>query len=317
LEFTDLIVYLCLFIFVAYITYTNNMWGLGKGTSKVKSDVKKEKSKIVKKARILKLLSVFSWFSDNIGFVLNDYKSEEYRYYILRLGWYIESINRNIKPIELHGIIKMIQFLGLFTFSLGLTIWGSVYFIFCFVLMFTPFILNLYVQSKINYEDSKLEEDFPDLFIILYSRLLQGTNTRLAPTLKDFLFSLDALKGIGQDKEVIRNFVIDLRNNIEIYGDDIIAIKKLKDKYRSVMVLNFANLAIQSLNGVDTSDKLLSFKIELNNKKVDNMKKRADSVVAKGSRVILLVYVILFQFIVLSWVAKFTLTDGIGNILGF
>ena len=102
----------------------------------------------------------------------------------------------------------------------------------------------------------------------------------------------------------MEKFVTQFRNNIEVYGDDCIAVKKLREVYRSSMIVNFCNLAVQALNNVDNSDKLLAFKIELSQKRMEQMTAEAKKRVAKGQRMIYLIFIILGQFIVLSWVAK-------------
>ena len=159
------------------------------------------------------------------------------------------------------------------------------------------------MEFKIIEEDTEIEEDFPDLYMLLYSRLIRGTSMRLAPTLDEYLNSIDAIYG-EKSHQAMRNFVMDLRKNIEIYGDDSMAIHKMRDVYRSAMLVNFFNLAVQSLRGVDNKDKLLAFKMELSQKKLDLMTKKAEAMVAKGQKAVMLIFIILGQFIVLSWVAK-------------
>ena len=139
--------------------------------------------------------------------------------------------------------------------------------------------------------------------MLLYSRLVRGTQTRLAPTLDDYIKSIDAVYG-EESHKAMRNFVMDLRKNIEIYGDDSMAVHKMRDTYRSAMLVNFFNLAIQSLRGVDNKDKLLAFKMELSQKKLDAMTEAANALVAKGQKAVMLIFIILAQFVVLSWVAK-------------
>ena len=126
---------------------------------------------------------------------------------------------------------------------------------------------------------------------------------RLAPTLDEYLSSIDAIYG-EQSHKAMRNFVLDLRKNIEIYGDDSMAIHKMREVYRSAMLVNFFNLVVQSLRGVDNKDKLLAFKMELSQKKLEKMTERANILVAKGQKAVMLIFIILAQFIVLSWVAK-------------
>ena len=44
--------------------------------------------------------------------------------------------------------------------------------------------------------------------------------------------------------------------------------------------------------------------MELSQKKLDLMTKKAEAMVAKGQKAVMLIFIILGQFIVLSWVAK-------------
>lgn len=312
----DFILYAALIIFVLYITRINNMWGVSKGTNKAKADVRIEKNNLKKRNRTLKYLSIFTWVDRNIGGGLNEFKEKDYKYKLDRLRWTVKILNRPLKPTELSGLMKLMQLVGAFLLIVGFLLTNSIYTLIFLIPFLAPAIFHVYASSKISDEDARLERDFPDLFIILYSRLVQGSRSRLAPTLKDYLVSLDAVKGKGKEHDAIKNFVLDLRNNIEVYGDDGMAVRKMRDKYRSVMIINFCNLVVQSLNGVDNKDKLLAFKIELNGKRVEQMKIRADQLVKRGSRAIIVVYVILFQFILLSWIAKLTQAGGVGSIFG-
>jgi hypothetical protein len=292
------------------------MWGVSKGTKKAKEDVRLEKSMLKRRKKTLTFLARCEWVSKNIGLSLSEYKQADYRYKIDRLRWNIKILNRNIKPTELTGIIKMLQLGGSFIGVMGFVMTNSLFFGVFILFTLAPLVFHLYASSVIEDEDAKLERDFPDLFIILYSRLTQGSKVRLAPTLKDYLISLDVVGTGDTTNKAIKNFVLDLRNNIEIYGDDGMAVMKLRDKYTSVMIVNFSNLAVQALNGVDNKDKLLAFKIELNHKRIEQMKARADKIVARGSKAIWFVYIILFQFIVLSWIAKLTQANGLGSLFG-
>lgn len=314
--YTDMILYVSLIIFVLYVTKINNFWGVSKGTKKVKADVKLEKNKQKARKRHLWLLEKYAWVANNVGFSLNAFKEQDYKYKIARLHWEIKILGRNIKPTELAGLLKVIQLVSWFIMITSIVATGSIFFILTGAGIFAPAIFDIYANAKISDEDEMLENEFPDLFLILYSRLVQGSHARLSPTLKDFLLSIDNLDEKDKAKRVIKEFVIDLRNNIEIYGDDGIAVRKLTENYRSVMVINFCNLAVQALNGVDNKDKLLAFKLELNSKRIDQMKKRADKLVVKGSRAVLIIYVILFQFVILSWVAKLSQAGGVQRILG-
>lgn len=299
----DLIVYAVLVIFVLFVTKQNNMWGTRKGTSKTKIEVKKDKE-IAKKRNIsLWILNKADYICNNFGFQPSLSKIEKYKFNINRGRLVAPYTDRNFSPTELLGIFKFIKFISCF-FAIFLTVLtGSRAFLILFVGLFVNAIFEYVMEFKIMDEDKEIEKDFPDLYMLLYSRLVRGTQTRLAPTLDDYIKSIDAVYG-EESHKAMRNFVMDLRKNIEIYGDDSMAVHKMRDTYRSAMLVNFFNLAIQSLRGVDNKDKLLAFKMELSQKKLDAMTEAANALVAKGQKAVMLIFIILAQFVVLSWVAK-------------
>ena len=313
LGFRDFILYATLAIFVIYITRINNMWGVSKGTAKAKDDVHKEKKLQKKRIRLLAFLNKMEWVATNIGSTPSEAQLQDCKYRVTRLRLNSKALGRSIKPMELIGVLRSIQFIGAFIGIIGLILTKSVIFLAFFILILAPSVFNTYADFKINDEDMELEDDFPDFFLLLYSRLTRGAYVRLAPTLESYINSLDVMYQ-GKSHKVIRNFVVDFRNNIEIYADDSLAVRQLREMYRSAMVINFCNLVVQSLNGVDTKDKLLAFKIELNQKRIEQMKKEAEKRVEKGRRAIFVTYIILFEFVLLSWIAKL---GNAGSFLGF
>ena len=128
-------------------------------------------------------------------------------------------------------------------------------------------------------------------------------------TLDEYIKSLEVIYG-DKSHSAMKKFVLELRKNIEIYGDDSIAVHKMRETYKSAMLVNFFNLAIQSLRGVDNKDKLLAFRMELSQKKLDAMTVKANKMVEKGQKAVMLIFLILAQFIVLSWIAKAGLSFG-------
>lgn len=299
----DFLLYVALILFIVYTMRINNMWGVSKGTKKAKVDVKVAKDTHKKRMLWLKFLQSCEWVNDNIGNVPEEGTLMDTTYRINRLRLKIEVLNRYIKPKELLGLLKAIQLVGVFASIILILLTKNVVVLSGLLLCLAPSMFKLYADTKIHDEDMELEKDFPDLFLLMYVRLLKGAKTRLAPTLDDYIKSLDAMYQ-GKEHKVIRNFALDLKNNIEVYGDDSIAVYKLRESYRSSTVINFCNLATQSLKGVDNSDKLLAFKIELIQQKQEQMKEKSRKLVEKGRRAIWVIYIILGQFVILSWLAK-------------
>lgn len=299
----DIIVYGILLAFILYVTKQNNLWGNARGTSKTKVDVRKFKSDAKKRNLLIGMLKKVELAGHNLGFEPSEMRLNKYKYNISRGRLKIKILDRNISAIELIGLFKIMKFMGVFLSILLFIITHNVLVFIGLLVLCIEFIFNSYIEAVIVAEDQEIEEDFPDLFLLLYSRLLKGAQVRLAPTLDEYLKSIDVIHG-EESHKAMRNFVQDLRNNIEIYGDDSMAIHRMRDMYKSAMLVNFFNLAIQSLRGVNNSDKLLSFKIELSQKRIQAMTEKARKLVEKGQKVIWAIFIILGQFIVLSWVAK-------------
>ena len=299
----DLIVYGVLIIFVLFFTKQNNLWGTKKGTSKTKIDVKKAKDYTRRRNFLLKRLKTFEKIGNNFGFEPKVSVLERYKFIISRCRISVPYVERNIYPIELLGIFKSIKFLACFL-SIFLTLLTSnKLFLLLIIFLFIDSVFEMIAEAKINEEDALIERDFPDLYMLLYSRLVRGTQVRLAPTLDEYIKSLDIIEGENSNK-AMRGFVTELRKNIEIYGDDSIAVNKMRDTYKSAMLVNFFNLAIQSLRGVDNRDKLLAFRMELSQKKLDYMTNKANKMVEKGQKAVMLIFIILAEFVILSWAAK-------------
>lgn len=299
----DLIVYAALIVLVLFVTRQYNFWGVKKGASKTKVDVRKAQEEATYRNLVLWFLNRAESICKNFGFQPSQVVVEKYRYSIFRGRLIVPYIDRNITPYELIGIFKGIKFVCAFLAIILFVVTNNPL---CFILfagLFVNKIFEFAIDFKIVEEDTEIEEDFPDLFMLLYSRLIRGTAMRLAPTLDEYLNSIDAIYGEKSHK-AMRNFVLDLRKNIEIYGDDSMAIHKMRESYKSAMLVNFFNLAVQSLRGVDNKDKLLAFKMELSQKKLDKMTEKANAMVAKGQKAVMLIFIILGQFIVLSWIAK-------------
>lgn len=311
----DLIIYVCLIIFVLYVTKVNHLWGNKKAVKKSRQDSYNAKSYAWYKSLYTKVLKLFETFS-HIGFEpsLGDIEMMSFR--INRMMSPLKYVERTIKPLELIGAFKLADFMGSFIAVFGYFAFYNPIFLAGFACFLLKPAFAFYADDVIRTEDKEIERDFPDLFLLLYSRLINGAHIRLAPTLNDYLTSLDALHN-QQDKKSIRKLVMDLRNNIEIYGDDSMAVRQLREKYRGAMVVNFCNLAVQALSGVDNKDKLTAFKSELSQRQLEAMKLEAQKRVEKGQRVIMLVFVILGEFIVLSWMAKLGGSMGsLGSLFG-
>ena len=92
--------------------------------------------------------------------------------------------------------------------------------------------------------------------------------------------------------------------NLLAMYEDHQAVPKLRDIYHSATIINFCNIASQSLQGVDNFDNLMTFKLQLVDRKTVIMRKRQQQILASGERSIYAIWVILFIFVVVGWYSK-------------
>ena len=69
-------------------------------------------------------------------------------------------------------------------------------------------------------------------------------------------------------------------------------------------VINFCNIATQSLNRIDNFDNLITFQMQLTERRTKLMRDRQKKILAQGEKSILAIWVILFIFIAVGWYSK-------------
>ena len=266
-----------------------------KETNKVKQYAKNEKT-------LTKLLSFCTKVDSFFLFPLSLSKKDQFDYFMRRFDFTIPYVLRPPTASEFSGFFKII---GLVLSSIGVLL--CVYTLNPLSLIFVGsfffvdvalFAMNMSIMSS----DKALEEDFPDLYLFLCPSLLKGSDCHLSGVLSEFSASFDEA-GLVAHKDIV-GLVTCMNKLIDIYGSELEAIRHLRDYYRTPTVVNFVNLAIQALNGVDNTQKLLAYKQELCQRNLAQMEAKGAALVEKGSKVIWLIFIILGQFVVLSWLAK-------------
>ena len=302
----DAIIVLILIITIVWVTKKYNMWGSRKGSQKAKEEKKADDKEFKHRRRMAWLMRQCEGFCKTVGGNLNEKQRYDWQFRIGRKRVFVPILGREFKPEEIVGILRLITFflcaIGIATYLATQTI---VLLSLCIVGIFAPTLFKFLLDSSIAQDDVELEKDFPDLYMLLYSRLGKGANARIGPTLADYYNTLDSMYAKDEHK-VMRNFLQDFRNAIDLYSDEMQAIPLIREKYKSATIVNFCNLAMQSLRGVDNKDKLLAFKMELSNRRKQEMEETAQKLVERGNKAIMIIFVILFQFIVISWSSKFT-----------
>lgn len=234
------------------------------------------------------------------GILLNDTQYENHRYYIERCDIVSEPLNRKYTPEELRGKYALPFFLSLFLIPVAL---------FQPILLVVPFVLFVRLNSyqtafkaHIRDEDEIIDDYFLDLYLLLYSQLRQGSRARLQGTVEQYIATLES-QSDTEIKETMLKLSRYMLNLLSLYEDHV-AIPRLRDTYRSATIINFCNVATQSLNGIDNFDNLLTFKMQLVARKTEVMRKRQQKILAQGRTSILAIWIILFIFIGVGWYSK-------------
>ena len=126
----------------------------------------------------------------------------------------------------------------------------------------------------------------------MYSKLRQGSRARLQGTVENYIDSIQQASSTDVTKVMLKLAKYSL-NLLSLYEDHV-AVPKLKEIYHSATIINFCNVASQSLNGIDNYDNLLTFKMQLVERKTEVMRERSKQLVRKGERSIYCIYIILF-----------------------
>lgn len=303
----NLVIYVTLAIAVYWVGKVYSFWTMSFNVKKVHTSLARDKKVLKKQKRVLRVLR---WLSDlNAKFGrMSEYEAKDLSYRILRLRMKIKRINRLVNPDELNGLFIAITLLGITIILFGIATLNVFILVLGGVLLFAKKIFITYADLMISDGDYELTVAFPDFYLFMYSRLKLGVNTRLLPTLNEYSRSLEDIYGEDVDSYSIYRFVENFKQYINIYSDEVIALKKLREMYRCAVVINFINIAIQSLQGVDNIDKLQSFKTELKMTNIAYMEKKLSKAKEKGMRLIYVVFFILGQFVVATWVSKIDVT---------
>lgn len=299
--FKALILYGGLGYTIYFILKYNNLIGVSKAVDNAIETEKKFKKDLQYQLIIRKVMSFFENIYFKLGFSSSPTKIADIEAIIKRLNITL-GLSSVIPALSYLGFVKLLKFGGLF-----LLVWGyqteSFFFLIlgCMGLLF-DYIFLLVANKIIEDKDKELEIAFPKLYLMLYSRLTKGVKATLTPTLDSYLNSLKGYNTKGSEEIIL--FINRFKSNINLYNE-FIAVTKMRDIYsNSAMIVNFSNLAIQALSGVNNVDKLTAFKVELNQRELALATKRAEKLFERGVKVQYLIFVILFQFILISWFSK-------------
>ena len=234
------------------------------------------------------------------GLLFTDTVRENHTYYIHRLDLRTKYLGRQLTPEELRGRNSLFLFISLLILPLALFFPYIAFVPFAAVFLFATY--QTMLKVRIQDEDEVIDNHFIDLYLLLYSKLRQGSRARLQPSLENYIEVLQATKKTNESTVMLK-FARYFLNLLAQYEDHV-AIPYLKDEYRSATIVNFCNVASQALQGIDNFDNLLTFKMQLTERKTVLMRKRQQIILRRGERSIFAIWIILFIFIAVGWYSK-------------
>lgn len=290
-------------LFIAYmiLKYFGVMEVFGVNIDRSSEVIKKEKSDNKKREREKTRLEIYTQVTNMFrGILLPPAKEADYKYYLGRLKYKSNILNRSITPEEFVGKKFLLLCLGVVILPLGV-FFKPAYILGIFLILYF-FLKPVFMQRKIRNEDEIIDLYFIDLYLLLYSKLRQGSKARLSSVVESYVDTLHTSNN-AEMKRVMLGLAEFLLNNLSMYPDHE-AVPLLRERYKSATIVNFCNVASQALQGIDNADTLLTFKMALVEKKAQAMRKTAQKLRIKGERSIYLIYVLLFIFIGMSWASK-------------
>lgn len=295
------IIVMCTIFTVVQILRLYGVFEINTKPRKVVSNIEDERRVRKKRRREQKLLNTYSSFANLFrGILLTPLTVENNQFYIDRLDIRTKYLGRRYTVEEYRGKHALPFGLSLVLIPLVVKI--------PFILI-VPIVAFIYLvgyqtilKQKIQDEDEIIDNYFIDIYLLLFSKLRQGSRARLQTTLENYINTLEG-QALTKENEVMLKFARYFLNLLAMYEDHQ-AVPKLRDIYHSATIVNFCNIASQSLQGVDNFDNLMTFKLQLVDRKTVIMRKRQQQILASGERSIYAIWLILFIFVVVGWYSK-------------
>lgn len=295
------IIVMCTIFTVVQILRLYGVFEINTKPRKVVSNIEDERKVRKKRRREQKLLNTYSSFANLFrGILLTPLTVENNQFYIDRLDIRTKYLGRRYTVEEYRGKHALPFGLSLVLIPLVVKI--------PFILI-VPIVAFIYLvgyqtilKQEIQDEDEIIDNYFIDIYLLLFSKLRQGSRARLQTTLENYINTLEG-QALTKENEVMLKFARYFLNLLAMYEDHQ-AVPKLRDIYHSATIINFCNIASQSLQGVDNFDNLMTFKLQLVDRKTVIMRKRQQQILASGERSIYAIWVILFIFVVVGWYSK-------------
>lgn len=272
-----------------------------KTPNKTVEDIKAERKYNSKRKKEQKKLVLYASFTNMFrGLLMSELQYEKHKYWIQRLELRSKVLNRMYTPEEYRGKYGLRMLVGIFCIPIGIFFKPAFLVTIITVGMFIMYPTAL--KQKIEDEDKIIDNNFLNLYLLLYSRLKMGSRARLQSVVESYIETMSNERDVNV-KNTMLKLARYMLNNLSQYEDHV-AIPKLRDRYNSATIINFCNVASQALQGVNNADNLLAFKMQLVDRKTTAMEKRSEKIYAWGLRSIYLIWVILFFFVMVGFYAK-------------
>lgn len=272
-----------------------------KTPNKTVEDIKAERKYNSKRKREQKKLALYTSCTNMFrGLLMSELQYEKHKYWIQRLELRSKVLNKMYTPEEYRGKYGLRMLVGIFCIPIGMFFKPAFLVTIITVGMFIMYPTAL--KQKIEDEDKIIDNNFLNLYLLLYSRLKMGSRARLQSVVESYIETMSNERDVNV-KNTMLKLARYMLNNLSQYEDHV-AIPKLRDRYNSATIINFCNVASQALQGVNNADNLLTFKMQLVDRKTAAMEKRSEKIYAWGLRSIYLIWVILFFFVMVGFYAK-------------
>lgn len=296
----------CIIILLTLFAVINILRSFGvfeftKSSGKVVNEIREARKNNKKRARETRKLALYASVTNMFrGILMTESQYENHKYWIKRLELKSKVLDKLYTPEEYRGKYALFVLVGICVIPIGV--------FFKPILILTGVSLFLFIsyptglRQRIEDEDVIIDNNFLDLYLLLYSRLKQGSRARIQSVVESYIETLENEKDVSK-KDVMLKLARYMLNTLSQYEDHV-AIPKLRERYNSATIINFCNVAGQALQGVDNSDNLLTFKMQLVERKTLAMEARSERIYAWGLRSIYLIWVILFFFVCCGWYSK-------------
>lgn len=235
------------------------------------------------------------------GVFLPSHVVEQYQYFIDRLHYRSVKLNRSLTVEELRGKHAIWLYIGFSLVPFGLLV-SKIFLVLSIGCVLVYIYKPIACQRKIDREDYLIDTYFIDFYLLLYSKLRLGSSARIQPVVKAYVEVLRTL-GDSEMQRVMYKMAEYLLNLLSMLPDDK-AVMGLRDRYKSSTIFNFCNIASQALQGIDNSDTLLSFRMELVQRKKQQMSKKAKALALRADKSLYIMYIELFALMLLFFYSK-------------